>query len=342
MPLNSSTGPSPQARAEAAEWLVALRERDGDESTRREFHAWVRKSPENVHAFLRMTAVWEDTGALKSSTAFDLDGLLKQASDSGNVVELDLATAPPVAPTPSVPVRRRPHVGFAIAASTLLLLVALAWLEFRRDIYVTDTGEQRTIALADGSAVVLNANSRMRVRFSAAERNIDLIQGQAIFRVAHNPARPFVVHSGSTDIRAVGTQFDVYRQERGTIVTVLEGAVAVRKQQQADGPAPVLVTAGEQISVSPRSLGTPHSTDTAVATAWSQGKLIFHETPLSEVVAEFNRYSSRRLIIEDRELQQFHLSGVFPSSDPSRVAELLQQRFGATVVQSDNEIRVSR
>jgi transmembrane sensor len=354
----SHTRLSAHARNEAAEWFVSMRERDGDESTRRGFHAWLRKSPENVHAFLRMTALWEDSGLLKSSS-FDPKAMLERATHSANVLELETISTVPTA-TPPSPARRR--LGISIAAGVLLVITGITWLQVRKDTYVTETGEQRTVALPDGTSIELNATSRLRIRFSKNERNVDLLEGQAIFRVAHNATRPFIVHSGATHVRAVGTQFDVYRRADGTTVTVLEGAVAVRtngtsaqvhgedtisKDQKGlarlgGSSGDVLVAAGEQIDASAATIGAPHPVDVTVATAWSQGKLIFHETPLNEVVAEFNRYSSRRLVIEDPQLRQFHVSGVFPSSDPSRVAELLHQRFGATVRQSDDEIRVSR
>ncbi len=241
----------------------------------------------------------------------------------------------------------------AIAASAVILaLGGLGWFWDQRNTYATDVGEQRTVALQDGTAVVLNARSRIRVRLSEKQRDIDLLEGQAIFRVSHDAARPFIVHSGSTNVRAVGTQFDVYRKADGTIVTVLEGTVAVRESGSLQDPgtdarpsAPgalsrgsVLVSAGEQITVSPHATTTPKPTDLDIATAWTQGKLVFNETPLGDVVAEFNRYSARQLVVDDPELQKFHISGVFPSSDPIRIAELLQQRFGVTIRQNEHEI----
>jgi len=93
--------------------------------------------------------------------------------------------------------------------------------------FTTDTGEQRFVKLVDGSTMELNSRSRVRIRFSDGERDVDLLEGQALFHVAKDPTRPFIVHSGSTLVRAVGTQFDVYRKASGTTVTVVEGRVAV-------------------------------------------------------------------------------------------------------------------
>jgi transmembrane sensor len=357
---------SPQARSEATEWFVLLRERgEPDTATREAFLAWVRRSPDNVQAFLRVLALWEDTGVLKESDLFDRDALLRRALESSNIVELE--TFASQAETSTAPARvRRTSFRVAIAASVLIAIgTVIGWIQFERNTYVTGTGEQRTVALQDGSTITLNAESRVRVRFRDTQRDIDLIEGQAIFRVAHNVTRPFVVHSGSASVRAVGTQFDVYRKLTGTTVTVLEGIVAVHSadipssasevtdaargtRKSADIPTNnVLVSAGKQITLFPRSMTAPseadvETADVETAIAWIQGKLVFNETPLTEVVTEFNRYSSRRLVIDDPELQGFHISGVFPSSDPGRVAELLRQRFGVTVRESQDEIRVVR
>jgi transmembrane sensor len=93
--------------------------------------------------------------------------------------------------------------------------------------YETGIGEQRFVKLVDGSTMELNSRSRVRIRYSSLERDVDLIEGQALFHVAKDSARPFIVHSGSILVRAVGTQFDVYRKSSGTTITVVEGLVAV-------------------------------------------------------------------------------------------------------------------
>jgi transmembrane sensor len=150
----------------------------------------------------------------------------------------------------------------------------------------------------------------------------------------------------------------VYAKSAATTVTVIEGSVAVADGAQRGSAAleglaqhtsgVVLVTAGQQLTLSvPVSVQTdaralqPMAADTSAVTAWTRGKLVFNETPLADVIDEFNRYSTRRLIVEDPRLRSFHVSGEFPSSDPARVVELLRARFNVTVHESDGEIRVS-
>jgi transmembrane sensor len=217
--------------------------------------------------------------------------------------------------------------------------------------YATQTGEQRTVTLTDGSVVQLNSQSRLRVSFSEQERRVELIDGQALFEVAKNPARPFVVVSGTTSVQAVGTQFDVYRRSAGTVVTVLEGRVAV-SGNTVRGPAPsklestgsgaVLLSAGEQIIVTPTAVLAPKATNVEAAVAWTQKKLVFDAAPLSEVVAEFNRYSHQRLVLDNAELDEIRISGVFASSGVEHLVQFLQQRFDVIATTSDDQIHLSR
>jgi transmembrane sensor len=100
--------------------------------------------------------------------------------------------------------------------------------------FSTDIGERRSLTLADGSMVDLNARSQLRVEFSKTERRVELLNGQALFQVAKDKARPFIVHCGDATVRAVGTQFDVYRKDSGTTITVLEGRVAVYSSARTD------------------------------------------------------------------------------------------------------------
>lgn len=123
--------------------------------------------------------------------------------------------------------RRRPVWAAAAIVACAVAGAGVYQYAQRNLTFATDTGEQRFVKLVDGSTMELNSRSRVRIRFTDGERDVDLIEGQALFHVAKDPARPFIVHSGSTLVRAVGTQFDVYRKANGTTVTVVEGRVAV-------------------------------------------------------------------------------------------------------------------
>jgi transmembrane sensor len=251
-----------------------------------------------------------------------------------------------------------------IAASVLVTVAAAGiWYYALRGAYATDIGEQRSLRLDDGSTVELNARSRIKVRYTANERHIDLLEGQALFHVAKNKARPFIVQTGDTRVRAVGTRFDVYRKHEGTVVTVIEGQVAVAASAQPDRsagsePAPgrraevaragILLAAGEQLTVPTRTQATapvqpkPQPANIAAVTAWTQRRLIFNATPLAEVVEEFNRYNPTPLVITDPTLAATGISGSFSSSDPASLLRFLREVGPYTIRETGTAIEISR
>ncbi len=286
-----------------------------------------------------------------------------------------------------------------LAASILVASIS-GWFYLQHGVYATDIGEQRSLALADGSTVELNSRSRIRVRYTEHERRIDLLRGQALFHVAKNKARPFIVQTDNTQVRAVGTAFDVYNTSSGTIVTVVEGRVAVHTNQRSqsargaplhedpDGattPQPgassissptdeapagaqaakrpgdssrsaslpetpgihavageILLAAGEQLVVAPAIVTSPKRANVAAATAWTRRSLVFDSSPLTEVAQEFNRYNTRRLVVEDPLLADFHVSGVFSSVEPTLFLRFLRAQPELVIKETDTEIRITR
>jgi transmembrane sensor len=245
--------------------------------------------------------------------------------------------------------------------ATVCAIGVSAWLYDRlQPDYATVTGEQKWIQLADGSSVELNSRSRIRVRFSEHQRDVDLLEGQALFHVAKDPSRPFVVYGGSVRVRAVGTQFDVYRKAADVTVTVVEGRVAVLPTQRGELAAAqsstegapgsrdataanaITLVAGEQVTVSPSVPAQPVRANVNIATAWTQHELVFDSTPLPDVAREFNRYNLRQLVVDDTELKDFHVTGVFSSADPASLLRFLRAQRGLKVAEMDREIHISR
>jgi transmembrane sensor len=338
-----------RAREKATEWLVAFCEREVDASGRESFDRWLRASPEHVRAYLQICALWESAGLLTESTKIDIEALAQEARSEHNVLSLS-AREIPSRISSGTNIRRSAILASwrAIAASFLLLCAisgGMMWWQLKRTpIYETGAAEQRTVRLPDGSTVQLNARSRIELHFTTHERAVDLVEGQAMFSAARNPGRPFVVHSGVADVRAVGTRFDVYRKTNDTVVTVIEGKVAIGAESPAaskTSASPVLLSAGEQaVATSKRSISA-YRTNVFAATAWTEGKLMFDSAPLREVVAEFNRVGSRRLSIQDASLLDLHVSGVFTAADSSQLVDFLRERFGVIVTETDKEVRIS-
>jgi transmembrane sensor len=210
----------------------------------------------------------------------------------------------------------------------------------RAPTYSTDIGEQRSISLADGSTVDLNSQSRIRVRYSEAERAVDLLEGEALFHVAKDRTRPFTVRSNTAQVRAVGTQFDVYRKRSETLISVVEGRVAVPNPTARPSGGDIYLGAGEQLRVTHDATNKPEHPNIVNATAWRQRQLVFESASLAEVAEEFNRYNARHLVIENPEVCAFHISGIFSSTDPSSLVRFLRQRPGVLVSETPGEIRV--
>lgn len=355
-----------QISEEAAEWLVEFRSGDIDAEGRRAFDAWVRASPEHLRAFIEMAALWREAGSVDAERAVSIDDLMARAATESNIVIV--GGREPASDTPSIneahglppslgraPVRSRRIRRFAAAAALVLALVGTALFfktAFHKEpVYTTDVGEQRTMRLTDGSTVTLNSRSRLRVVFTETERGVDLLEGQALFQVAKNAAKPFVVHSDGTAIRALGTQFDVNRDQSRTIVTVVEGSVAVSDVigetrraavQRNDSDRPILLSAGEQLNViEGAGLAQPVHANVSSATAWTQGQLVLESASLEQVADQFNRYSARKLVAADHGATPLRLSGVF-ATDPDFLIRYLRARSDIVIHETSTEIDIVR
>jgi transmembrane sensor len=365
---------NPVIQEEAAAWLIEFRTDEPDVATCNHFAEWLRTSPEHVRAYLELVSIWDEGGQAPFTCQPDSESLIrlaraeednvvafqestlsqphavKQPHKASSTVRPDFGTGVPHS-TASIPRRWRRHHLSAIAASLVVLTgAALAWVYVvHYPTYTTSVGEQRTLALADGSTVELNARSSIRVAFTKSERRVELISGQALFNVVHSGARPFVVSTEGTLVEDIGTQFAVTRSASSTVVTVLEGVVSVSTSESApsgSGSAAalpvVLVSAGEQVSVgSGGGVPRPHRANVAAATAWTQQHLVFESTPLPEAADAFNRFNSRQLLVEGVTLADFHVSGTFPARDPtslSRFVLFLREQPGIEVLESDEKV----
>lgn len=345
---------------QAAEWFVEFRLDEPDAQARQRFMEWLRLSPLHIRAYLEIAGTYADMAPAGVEMKLDVDQLIAAARVDANVVPLKdrldtqaSATTPPQRPAQRGNWRRP----LAYAASLLLLAVATGWLWHWQvgETYATQIGEQRSLMLADGSQVDLNARSQIRVRLEADARYVDLVRGQAFFKVAKDSNRPFIVSAADARIRAVGTAFDVNRARSGTTVTVLEGRVAVLSHAKSDSgsadvqpsdsppPAPkeLLLSAGEQVRLSPAVVWVPQPANVAATTAWTQRKLVFDGTPLQDVIEEFNRYNSRQLVIDDRPLDQFLVSGYYATPDPASLLAFLRSEPTIRVIESEDEVHIA-
>lgn len=211
---------------EAAEWWLALKE-NPSRADREQFVDWLRESSLHVAEMLRIAQLHGTLEQFERWSRLPAGG--REETDDSVVTlaapRADLLSARPARGTPT----RRPR---ALGAMAAVLLVAMALgtilvIRSQSQIIQTDRGERRDVALADGSVVDLDPETRVRVRYEAKARYIFLERGRALFHVAKNLNRPFWVQAESTKVRAVGTAFSVDRERDSVVVTVAEGTVAV-------------------------------------------------------------------------------------------------------------------
>lgn len=321
------------ARQCAAHWLSVLSDENCTEAERRQFFAWLRSSGQHVDEFLRLSRLAGRTSQRELWPDTDLAALIAaaRASGEGNVTSLDFS--------PEVSPRRQPRklLRWSMAAAIACVLVVVGLIAVQGEWfvpeYVTAVGEQRSITLEDGSVVELNSRSRLRAHFEDHLRAIELLEGEAIFRVSKDPSRPFRVRTGATDIVAVGTAFNVKASDSRTVVTVLEGRVRVNQRDAAARSAAAAAKAvdefelavGDQLTIAKAQPAIRISLrDTEKVTSWTERRLIFEDTPLSAAAAEFARYSPRAIRIEDPSVAERKINGVFDATDPASLAEFLK------------------
>jgi transmembrane sensor len=194
------------------------------------------------------------------------------------------------------------------------------------------------------SAASVLVRSQIHVAFSAGERVVKLDQGEAFFEVSKDRSRPFVVDMGNKRVTAVGTQFSVRRDGTEIRVLVTDGRVRIDRQDVPSGLGATQVAAGSQARTEGNSvlLDQPEPTQVEQLLSWRTGYLVFHETPLAEAITEFNRYSSRKIVIDDPTLGSLRIGGRFRSTDAEAFLWLLQNGFPITVAQRDDRISLTR
>lgn len=294
--------PSPDrdpAGKEAAAWFSRLNTRSVSSDTLEAFRAW-RQQPGHRDAYAEVERLWRRTGVLEGDP--DIEGVLAAA----------LSRSRPRPGWRGVP---RPILAGCAAGAAALALAGGVWLwpALVGSTYATGVGEQRLVQLADGSRVRLDTDTRLVARFDGRTRRIRLNRGQAFFDVAHAAARPFVVEAGPTAVRALGTRFDVRRDDGHVQVTLVEGRVEVRAGGRAAGQS-LTLRPGQQVTAN-GGLGAPRPIDVAAATSWTSGRIVFHAVPLRVAVAEVNRYSRRKIVLDAGGEGDVAVTGVFDSGD---------------------------
>ena len=316
---------------------------------RSEFKNWQKLDPRHAAVFAELEKTWLALERVRPS------GKVEGRIDADILAPRGLRAGWRLAP--------------ALAAAILVLAGALWWRATPTEpiryasAVATDVGEFKNVGLPDGSTVLVNTNTRIETAYSAAERRVRLVRGEAHFTVAKNPARPFYVEANGVAVRAVGTAFNVRLRSDSVEVLVTEGRVRVAdalggasllmdKSEQVSTDDVHLLKAGERAvvagSVEPGGMRKPvpaalvSATEVERVLAWQDRRLEFGAVPLSEIIAEFNRYNRVQLAIEDPALAVERFGGSFRVDQPDAFVRLLENRFGVCAQRSVAQIVLSR
>lgn len=314
----TATDDDARATSEAADWFARLGAKSVTNRDLAAFDAW-RQHPVHRKAYEQIEAVWRTAERLTGDP--EIEAAVKAASTRRE----------PPRPTKPVSALSLPParvIWTGLGAAALVAAALLSQTLWRGQAYTTGTGEQKVVQLADGSQVRLDTQTQLRVSFTGQVRHIELSRGQAFFTVTHDASRPFLVESAGTRVRAIGTRFDVRRDRDQVRVFLVQGVVEVGKSGASQVPA-VRLQAGEELAAGANG-HAKRTTDIAAATSWTQGRIVFHNTPLSQAVAEVNRYSSRKLELEPGPIATAQVSGVFDTGDTEGFLSAVKDLHGLT------------
>ena len=357
---------------QASAWLETLRRPSAGDEAR--FVSWLKESPRNVRDFLIMLSLDHALGEIDAGRSMGIDALLAQADARIAPLPLRAGTRASGAggPQPRSPAALEQALMGSnwrrqLAALAAAVLIAAggswAWIAHTRSDWTqfeTATGEQRTFELPDGSVVYLNTHSRVAIRFAARTRDVRLLKGEALFQVHHDTSRPFRVYTDDAMVQAVGTQFDVYRREDGTVVSVIEGRVNVTpallptapertpgSASQGSGPALPAKAPSRTLSASQEarvshagSVSIREVSNVTDTVAWRERRLIFTDQTLGQIVDEFNRYRANPIRLEGTGVSERTYTGVFDADDADSLVEVLARDPALAVDRSPEGITV--
>jgi transmembrane sensor len=286
-----SGGDSPQrhptsaaTRAEAAAWIARLHGPLRDAQVEAACRRWIAGDPERAAAFELLTDTWDKAAQLKLP----------------------------------VPERQRRPLALLATLACVILVAAAIGLYFRADGVSTRVGEQRMLALEDGTRVYLNTDSEVVVQFDHRTRRVELRRGEALFEVAHNPDRPFVVAVGQSQIQALGTAFVVRSDPLQVSVTLVEGSVVVETLR---------LDPGQRVTFAKNQPARLDRPNLEKMTAWRQGQISLDDARLGDTLLEMNRYSTVHLVTHDPQVAAIRISGVFRAGDTQNFLEAVTRAY---------------
>lgn len=331
------TGMDERLYAEAARWHARLAADDCTDFERSQFQRWRASSARHAGAYESVSAL---SGQLERLA--DVDGRLRAMADEafamGAADEQD--RVPEGRWDPRSRASRRWLVPATLAASIVVAFIGVQIGGYFATsapplAYASPEHARRDVTLVDGSVVHLDVDSEISVSFSSAERDITLVSGRALFEVAHDASKPFVVSAGLSRTTALGTHFQVQQEAGHVLVTLTEGSVAVTGNE-AQSTWRETLSPGEQISLSRDGrVHRKRTVDALAVTSWSRGRLVFRGTPLAEALQEVNRYGRRKVRLGDPDLAELPVDGNFIAGETDLIVSAFAAALPLRIAEAD-------
>lgn len=290
---------------EASAWIARLHADDRTVADEADFRRWIAADPANAQAFDRASAVWDSIGGI-----------------AGRI--------------PRAPARRLPRRAVLASLGAAVAAVGFGgWEIARAGVVETAVGEQRRVTLPDGSRVLLDTATTLRVRMRQDRREIQMRAGRACLEVAADP-RPFLIVTSTRQVTARKGQLDIRCDDGGTAIVVSAGHADV-----TGGAAPRALTVGERLRVASSDGGEaidhPNLDDLL---AWQSGRAVFRDATLASAAQEMNRYTERKLLVADPQVADLRLSGVYRVGDTAAFANAVSLLLPVRVVPTSDAIRI--
>jgi transmembrane sensor len=330
----SDDGTQFSIREHAAEWFLRLHAHDLSVAERFAYLQWLKSSPVHIGETLQICRLYSILYPMKKELFFTNEDSIS------NVIELprDAAAPPPTRTRSSWHIRA---LVVALAIGLVVIAGAIAKRTWLDPTIETQASEWRSLALDDGSLVSVGPRTQLRDEFGERQRLLRLTSGEALFAVAKDASRPFIVDAELAVVRATGTRFAVSRRELEVIVTVEEGTVLVSNDRARSSP--IALTAGEQAVVAGAWPPPVRQVNAARALAWSNRHLVFEADTVAAAAEEFNRRNRVQIVVADPVLGAQRVYGDFHADDPVSFAEFVAaRRQGVVVQQSGDVIRLQR
>lgn len=321
---SDSPGAALEIDAKAADFLIRRADRGNwtgeDEAA---FDNWLSQSLAHKAAYWRLESIWDRADRLHA-----LKSLKAQAKRE----------APP-----------RRALSFSIAAAVVAVIALSAsagflMLQGGAKTYATQVGGRELIKLSDGSQIELNTDTVLRTNFAGGQRQVELVKGEALFRIKHDPAHPFTVMAEGQRVTDLGTEFAIREEGKRVKVALLEGRARISPAPANGASKSAVLTPGDEAVATAHGLSIVHQSQEQLESdlSWRRGVLVFHHATLEQVAKEYNRYNRQKIVIADSEAGARVINATLPATDVGAFARMAQNFLGLTVEYRDDAVVISR